>query len=155
MDVNSKMTALADEIRELSGTTTTKSIDTMTADVDAANTEIAEQVGLIAQIANALDGKAAGSGGSGGVETCSVTINAWAEISATMWYTNSEQKVTQITFDTGAMINTTYTVAKGFLYIAGLVSTGGLAYVTTSGGVTRLSSGALAFEVTGDGTISC
>jgi hypothetical protein len=42
MSVNSKMTALADEIRELSGTTTKKSLDAMTSDVDAANTEIAE-----------------------------------------------------------------------------------------------------------------
>jgi len=63
MSINSKMTALADEIRELSGTTITKSIDSMTADVDAANTEISEQMDLIAQISTALDGKASASGG--------------------------------------------------------------------------------------------
>lgn len=60
--VNEKMTALADEIRELSGTTTTKSIDTMTTDVNAANTEISEQMDLIAQISNALEGKSGGGG---------------------------------------------------------------------------------------------
>lgn len=63
MSVNSKMTALADEIRELSGTTTTKSIDAMTSDIDAANIEIAEQAELLEQIATALEGKASGSGG--------------------------------------------------------------------------------------------
>jgi polyhydroxyalkanoate synthesis regulator phasin len=63
MDVNSKMTALADEIRELSGTTTTKSIDTMTADVDAANAEITEQSELLEQIVIALENKAAGGSG--------------------------------------------------------------------------------------------
>ena len=41
MTVNSKMTALADEIRELSGTTDTKNLDEMRVDVDTANTEIA------------------------------------------------------------------------------------------------------------------
>lgn len=60
MSVNDKMTALADEIRELSGTTTAKSIDAMTSDVGAANTEIAEQTDLLEQIAVALDNKAAG-----------------------------------------------------------------------------------------------
>lgn len=62
-NVNSKMTALADEIRELSGTVTPKSIDEMTSDVDAANTEISEQAGLLEQIATALEGKASGGGG--------------------------------------------------------------------------------------------
>ena len=65
MSINSKMTALADEIRELSGTTTPKSIDAMTSDVDAANTEIAEQTELLEQIVNALEGKVAGSGSGG------------------------------------------------------------------------------------------
>lgn len=64
MTVNSKMTALANEIRELSGTTTTKSLDTMTSDIDAANTEIAEQTALLEQIATALEGKTAGGSGN-------------------------------------------------------------------------------------------
>jgi hypothetical protein len=63
MSINSKMTALADEIRELSGTTTKKSIDTMTSDINTANTEITEQSELIEQIVTALEGKAGGSGG--------------------------------------------------------------------------------------------
>lgn len=63
MSVNTKMTALADEIRELSGTTMKKSIDTMTSDVNAANTEVSSQADLIAQISTALEGKAGSSGG--------------------------------------------------------------------------------------------
>lgn len=63
MSINSKMTALADEIRELSGTTTPKSLDAMTSDVDAANTEIAEQTDLISQIQAVVDSlPEAGSG---------------------------------------------------------------------------------------------
>lgn len=70
--VNEKMTALADEIRELSGTTTTKSIDAMTSDVDVVNAEIAEQAELLEQIAAALEGKA--GGGSGAIDTCTFSI---------------------------------------------------------------------------------
>jgi hypothetical protein len=58
--LNEKMTALADEVRELSGTTGSKSIDAMTTDIQDANSEVAEQADLIAQIATALAGKAAG-----------------------------------------------------------------------------------------------
>lgn len=68
MNVNSKMTALADEIRELSGTTTPKSIDAMTSDIDAANIEISEQSELITQIATALESKASEGGAS--IPTC-------------------------------------------------------------------------------------
>lgn len=61
MTVNSKMTALANEIRELSGTTDTKNLDEMRVEVDVANTKIAEQAELIAQITTALEGKAGGA----------------------------------------------------------------------------------------------
>lgn len=56
------LTAIADEVRELSGTTSLKSTDMIISDLDTANTEIAEQADLLTQIANALEGKAAGSG---------------------------------------------------------------------------------------------
>lgn len=110
--VNEKMTALANEIRELSGTTDTKSLDEMKVDVDAANTEITEQAELIAQITTALEGKAsgvedideevveytslndeledvinslpaAGGGGGGSVDTCTVTITSDSNIIVT------------------------------------------------------------------------
>lgn len=73
MNVNEKMTALADEIRELSGTTTSKSIDAMTSDVDAANAEIVEQAELLEQIVTALEGKTSGSGGGMYTEWIDIT----------------------------------------------------------------------------------
>lgn len=60
MSINSKMTAIADEVRELSGTSGAIGLDAMAAYVNEANDEVTYQASLIAQIANALDGKAAG-----------------------------------------------------------------------------------------------
>lgn len=61
MSVNSKMTALADEIRVLSGTTETMSLDAMATHVGEANDEVASQVELLTQVVAALEGKAGGS----------------------------------------------------------------------------------------------
>ena len=65
MSVNEKMTALADEVRELSGTTVKMGIENMTIEINSANDTIVEQANLLAQVITALDGKAAGSGNSG------------------------------------------------------------------------------------------
>ena len=50
-----KMTALADAIRELSGTSTSKGVEVMAEDISRANSEIIRQAELIAQILAALE----------------------------------------------------------------------------------------------------
>lgn len=61
MSVNSKMTAIADEIRILSGTTGTMGLDAMATNISDVNSEINSQADLIAQIAMVLEGKSATS----------------------------------------------------------------------------------------------
>lgn len=74
--VNEKMTALADEIRELSGITSQLSIDAMTDKVDEANAEVNSQANLITQIKNVVDSLPnAGSGEPGGsLETIDIAL---------------------------------------------------------------------------------
>lgn len=61
MSVNTKMTAIADEIRELSGTTDTMGLDAMASHVGEANTEVTNQMGIIEEIVMALNDKVVGS----------------------------------------------------------------------------------------------
>ena len=66
MSVNSKMTAIADEIRELSGTAEAMGLDAMASNVGEVNAEVNSQTELLTQAVLALNGKTSG-GGSGGV----------------------------------------------------------------------------------------
>ena len=75
MSVNTKMTAIANEVRTLSGTTEAMGLDSMASHVGDANTEVGSQGELIAQIAAALEGKAAGSVG----EDVSEEVNEYTE----------------------------------------------------------------------------
>ena len=60
MSVHTKMTAIADEVRELSGVTGALGLDAMASNLGDANDEVANQSDLIADIIVALEGKAAG-----------------------------------------------------------------------------------------------
>lgn len=61
MSFNTKMTAIADEIRTLSNTTDSLGLDEMASHIGEANSEIDSQADLITQIQNALQNKASGS----------------------------------------------------------------------------------------------
>lgn len=65
------MTLIADEIRNLSGTEETMSLSAMESYIGEANTEVAIQADLIAQIASALKGKTVGGSG---VQTIPFTL---------------------------------------------------------------------------------
>lgn len=77
MSINSKMTAIADKIRELLGISGTMGLDDMATHIQDANDEVYSQADLIAQIKAVLDGKDV-SGGSGvEAETCTAEIGFW------------------------------------------------------------------------------
>lgn len=78
MTVNSKMTELADEVRELSGSTNKMSIDAMTNSLGETNAEVGNQADLIAQIKSAVDNLPEASGGSGEIDWISI----WDEMLA-------------------------------------------------------------------------
>jgi hypothetical protein len=96
MSVNTKMTALADEVRTLSGGTGVLGIDAMTNAVKGGNDEIGSQTDLIAQISEALEGKAASGIGSGlptQEKTKNVTENGTVEVVPDAGYTMSKVTV--------------------------------------------------------------
>lgn len=173
------LTNMADEIRTLSGTTGTMNPDEMTEYVADANAEITSQDALLDQAIAALEGKAAGSGGSGGgsVETCTVTIKYDSNISDVGFVPEgtfnilstdgkidyvilSETDATPESHGTGGTALTTWThivenVIKGSTTI---LANRGMDYeygLETSGSIERLDcyfgmATAVAFQINGD-----
>jgi hypothetical protein len=66
MSVNEKMTAIANEVRSLSGTTDKLGLDAMAEHIQEANAEVGTHEDLIQQIQTALIGKTAGGGAPSG-----------------------------------------------------------------------------------------
>ena len=74
------LTGIANEVRTISGTSNSLSLDAIQTELNNANTEANIQADLISQITTALEGKAAGGDSGGSVETCSLTVNAMDEV---------------------------------------------------------------------------
>ena len=78
MSVNNKMTAIADEIRDLSGVTDMLDLNEMASHVDGANAKIVEQETIIADMNEVLDNLGATNVGGGSssntLQTCIVDI---------------------------------------------------------------------------------
>lgn len=75
MSVATKMTAIADKIRNLLGITGAMGLDSMASNLGEVETEVDNQAELIGEILSALDNKVAGSGGGGvEIETCTMTF---------------------------------------------------------------------------------
>ena len=110
--VNSKMTAIADEIRTLTNTTEAMGLDAMATNINNANTATTTQEDLISQIQAALISKAGGSG-SGSYETCTVTITGAKVGIAGISYTKVENGI--LTAGTGTESGTFNNVLCGSL----------------------------------------
>ena len=149
MSVNSKMAALADEIRELSGTTAKIGLDDMTTHVANANTEIDDQATLLEQAIAALEGKAAGSGGA--VETC--TFSATYSYLYTLYYVNESGECIEASFEGGSG---NLTVRKNSIVM--FVNNYGVSGHSVTGGVTIFHGeswspeGIVGLYISGDGT---
>ena len=91
MSVNAKMTALADEVRTLSGATDKLGLDKMASHTREANTEVSEQAEMIQQLKSILQGKAEGGTPTPTQEkTVAITANGTHEVTPDAGYALSK-----------------------------------------------------------------
>lgn len=127
MSVNNKMTAIADEIRELSGATDMLDLNEMASHVDNANAKIVEQESMIADMNDALDNLGANATTGTSIATCTinVVITAEAEVYAYAYsYLGDDGKVAStyvhMGYDnySGTTLQFTNVICNSLLHIA-------------------------------------
>ena len=112
-----KMTAIADEIRELSGATGALNLDAMATNVENANIEIDTQHSLLEQALALIEGKASGSGGITPEGTITITENGTHNVTnyalANVALPEVEQVTPSITVSTAGLITASATQESG------------------------------------------
>ena len=119
------LTSMADKIRVLSGTSGTMTTAQMDSKIGEANTEVASQANLIAQIVSALENKGTGSGSGGNsggssggaLEAVSVTVSFMPDPGSKIYYI--DDTVTLRIADVEK--NTTYMALKGSILATELI----------------------------------
>jgi hypothetical protein len=139
MSVNSKMTAIADEIRELSGTTETMGLDAMASNLGEANNEVDSQAELLSQIATALEGKAVGSEQA----TPVISVNSSGLITATAGDKSATKQLTTQAAKTITPSTSSQTAVAKDVYTTGVVTVAAIPsnYVVPTGTLNITANG--------------
>lgn len=172
MSVNSKMTAIADEIRELSGTTDPMGLDAMASNVADANTDVETMAGLIEELEAALEGKSVEGGGAGVVQE-NVTLDfsytaGSASYTPTLYYSHWQSGdlymyctfgngMIEVAKDSIIVIVFQKTSSGGSIYADVTTKSGGIVNLIPHSGVSTESSNALTnrmYFISGDSTLS-
>lgn len=124
-NVNTKMTAIADEIRTLSGTTEAIGLDAMASHIGEANNEVDSQVELLAQAVAALEGKASGGSSDPILQEKTITpTTSTQNVMADSGYDGLSQ-VTVNAMPTATQATPSITVSSGGLITASATQSAG------------------------------